>query len=98
MTGNALIQKRIFYSAYAASILLSFWILGSVLANLSTPIGPIIIVNWLAFAAATAAMGPSGILKRGQKITKENHNIWRFVLLAFSGSGLAAVAMGATIF
>ena len=98
MTGNAPTQKRIFHSASAASILSSFSILGSALANLSTPIGPIIMVNWLAFAVATASMGPSGILERGQKITKRNHNIWRLIFLAFSGSGLAAVAMGTPIF
>ena len=98
MTRSELSQKRIFYGASATSIVLSFSMLATSLANLNATIGPIIIANWLAFIVATASMGPSGILKRGQKVSKKHHNIWRFVILAFSACGLAAVIMGASIF
>ena len=98
MTGSELSQKRVFYSASATSIVLSFSMLAISLANLNATIRPIIFANWLAFSVATASMGPSGIFKRGQKVSKRHHNIWRFVILAFSACGLVAVAMGATIF
>lgn len=64
----------------------------------SLPIWPIIGVNWLLFMAVTCLVGSHVSLSgQRQEMSRANQNIWRVVILAFSGSGFIAIANGATI-
>ncbi len=66
--------------------------------GLALPLGPLIALNFLLFMAVTWLVGPQvSLIRRGDHISRVQHNVWRVVMLAFSVCGLTALASGAAI-
>lgn len=91
-------RQRATIFAAVLSIAFSLSMLVATFAMPALPIFPIILVNWLLFMAVTWLVGSHvGLFRRGGNVSRANHNIWRVVILAFSGAGFIAIANGATI-
>ncbi|MDQ3143312.1 MAG: hypothetical protein M3Q57_00330 [Pseudomonadota bacterium] len=85
---------------YAAviSVVVSLSLVVVAFAAPALPIWPIIAINWALFMAVTWLVGHQvSSLRRGGSVSRANHNIWRTVIIAFSGCGCIAFAAGATI-
>jgi hypothetical protein len=90
-------QRAVVYVA-VLSVAVSLSMVIVTFAARAYPIWPIIVVNWLLFMAVTWLVGHQvSLLGRWEGISHTNHNIWRAVILAFSGCGFIAIANGATI-
>jgi DMSO/TMAO reductase YedYZ heme-binding membrane subunit len=77
---------------------MSIAMLAIALAGFAIKIWPLIVANWLAFAAFTFAIGHRvSFVRKDRAISKPDHNLWRVVILAFSLCGFAAFAAGAQI-
>jgi hypothetical protein len=91
-------KQRAVILAATLSIATSFAMLLCTFAAPEFPIWPIIACNWLLFQSVTWLVGHRvSLFRRGEGISRINWNIWRVVILAFSGCGFAAIANGATI-
>ena len=90
-------QRAVIYAA-ALSVAVSISMVIVTFAARALPIWAIIVVNWLLFMGVTWLVGHQvSLLGRWEGISRTNHNIWRVVILAFSGCGFVAIANGATI-
>src|SRR3990170_5433568 len=88
-------QQAIIITA-VLSIAVSLSMVAVAFAMPAVPIWPIIVVNWLLFMAVTWLVGSNvSLLGRRERISRANHNIWRVVILAFSGCGFIAIVNGA---
>jgi len=91
-------KQRAVIVAAILSVAASLSMLVCTFAAPEFPIWPIIACNWALFMSVTWLVGRQvSLFGKGKGIGRVNRNIWRVVILAFSGCGFVAIANGATI-
>ncbi len=90
-------RQRAFYLCAGLSLVCSILILSVALFAPSVPQLPLFAANWLAFACASFLGLQPGLTWFDRRMARKDHWIFRIILLAFTGSGLTAAALGARI-
>ncbi|QNO26534.1 hypothetical protein EEB18_017555 [Sphingopyxis sp. OPL5] len=91
-------KQRAVIVAAILSVAASLSMLVSTFVAPEFPIWPIMACNWLLFMSVTWLVGHQvSLFGQCKGIGRVNRNIWRVVILAFSGCGFVAIANGATI-
>ena len=81
----------------ALSIAVSLSMVVATFAAPTLPIWPLIAINWLLFMGVTWLVGHQvSLFRKWKTITSNDDNVWRVVMIAFSGCGFIAIANGAT--
>ena len=91
-------RQKLFYAGAGTSLVFSLAMLVIALGNLPFAISPLILANWVAFMSTGYLGFIDGFFRPRPIVSRSNHNIWRLVLLAFTGCGLTAFALDAPMF